>query len=161
MDIGHLRNKEGMRLLPEDRERLIRYVDFMESELSDFPKFLKIDWKTYNNDRDTRRNLERWIENIVNCSIDIAKVILALEERGIPSSYKGMLKELGATQHFDEAFGENISQWASLRNILAHEYLDIRWTPIKQFIQTAEPIYRRLVNTIKPFLNPPSQEKLE
>jgi len=161
MDIGRLRNKEDMELLPEDRERLIRYVDFMESELSDFPKFLKIDWKTYNNDRDTRRNLERWIENIVNCSIDIAKVSLALEERGIPSSYKGMLKELGATQHFDEAFGENISQWASLRNILAHEYLDIRWRPVKQFIQTAEPIYRQLVNTIKLFLNPPSQEKLE
>jgi uncharacterized protein YutE (UPF0331/DUF86 family) len=148
-------------LLPEDRERLIRYVDFMESELSDFSKFSKIDWKTYNKDRDTRRNLERWIENIVNCSIDIAKVILALEDMGIPTSYKGMLKELGATKHFDEAFGENISQWASLRNILAHEYLDIRWRPIRQFIQTAEPVYRQLISTIKLFLNPPSQEKLK
>ncbi len=150
-----------MELLPEDRERLIRYVDFMESELSDFSKFSKIDWKTYNKDRDTRRNLERWIENIVNCSIDIAKVILALEDMGIPTSYKGMLKELGATKHFDEAFGENISQWASLRNILAHEYLDIRWRPIRQFIQTAEPVYRQLISTIKLFLNPPSQEKLK
>ena len=150
-----------MELLPEDRERLIRYVDFMESELSDFSKFSKIDWKTYNKDRDTRRNLERWIENIVNCSIDIAKVILALEDMGVPTSYKGMLKELGATKHFDEAFGENISQWASLRNILAHEYLDIRWRPIRQFIQTAEPVYRQLISTIKLFLNPPSQEKLK
>ncbi len=34
-----------MDLLPEDRERLIRYVDFMEAELSDFPKFSKIDMK--------------------------------------------------------------------------------------------------------------------
>lgn len=150
-----------MELLPEDRERLIRYVDFMESELSDFSKFSKIDWKTYNKDRDTRRNLERWIENIVNCSIDIAKVILAVEDRKIPTSYKGFLKELGATQHFDEAFGENISQWASLRNILAHEHLDIRWRPIKQFIQTAEPIYKHLISTIKLFLNPPSQQKIE
>lgn len=150
-----------MELLPQDRERLIRYIDFIESELSDFPKFSKIDWKTYNRDRDTRRNLERWIENIVNCSIDIAKVFLTVEDRRIPTSYKGTLKELGATQHFDEAFGENISQWASLRNILAHEYLDIRWRPVKQFIQTAEPIYRQLISTIKPFLNPLSQEKIE
>lgn len=115
-----------MELLPEDRERLIRYVDFMESELSDFPKFSKIDWKTYTGDRDIRRNLERWIENIVNCSIDIAKVILVSEDRRVSTSYKGVLKELGATQHFDESFGEDISQWAVLRNILAHEYLDIR-----------------------------------
>jgi len=147
-----------MKLLPEDRERLTRYVDFMESELSDFPKFSKIDWKTYNIDRDTRRNLERWIENIVNCSIDIAKVVLAHEERRIPTSYKGILKELGATQHFDETFGQSISQWASLRNILAHEYLDLRWKPIKQFINNAEPIYRKLISTLKPFLKPSSQE---
>lgn len=110
-----------MQLLPEDKERLTRYIDFMESELADFPKFRKVDWGTYNEDRDVRRNIERWVENIVNCSIDIAKVILASEDRRIPTSYKGILKELGGTQHFDETFGDEISQWASLRNILAHE----------------------------------------
>ncbi|MBE7445281.1 MAG: hypothetical protein HS132_08575 [Planctomycetia bacterium] len=36
--------------------------------------------------------------------------------------------------------GEYISQWAVLRNIVAHEYLDSRWNTIKKFIQTAEPI---------------------
>lgn len=141
-----------MKLLPEDKERLIRYVDFMESELSDFSKFSNIDWKVYSEDKDLRRNLERWIENLVNCSIDIAKVILVVEERRIPQTYKEILKELGATQHFDEEFGENISQWAALRNILAHEYLDVRWNSIKKFIQSAEPVYKRLIAKIKSFL---------
>jgi uncharacterized protein YutE (UPF0331/DUF86 family) len=141
-----------MKLLPEDKERLIRYVDFMESELSDFSKFSNIDWKVYSEDKDLRRNLERWIENLVNCSIDIAKVILVVEERRIPQTYKEILKELGATQHFDEEFGENISQWAVLRNILAHEYLDVRWNSIKKFIQSAEPVYKRLITKIKSFL---------
>lgn len=121
-----------MKLPPEDRERLIRYTDFMKSELSDFQKFSRTDWKTYTEDRDLRRNIERWIENIVNCSIDIAKVILAYEDKRIPTSYKEILKEVGATHHFDEAFGDDISQWAVLRNILAHEYLDLRWTTIKK-----------------------------
>ncbi len=141
-----------MKLLPEDKERLIRYVDFMESELSDFSKFSKIDWKVYSEDKDLRRNLERWIENLVNCSIDIGKVILVVEERRIPQTYKEILKELGATQHFGEEFGENISQWAVLRNILAHEYLDVRWNSIKKLIQSAEPVYKRLITKIKSFL---------
>jgi len=141
-----------MKLLPEDRERLIRYVDFMESELSDFPKFLKIDWKAYLEDKDLRRNLERWIENLVNCSIDIAKVILVAEDKRIPSTYKEILRELGATQYFDEEFGENLSQWSILRNILAYEYLDIRWNSIKKFVQSSEPIYRKLITEIKSFL---------
>ena len=138
-----------MKLLPEDRERLIKYVDFMKSEFADFSKFSKVDWKTYNDDRDTRRNLERWIENMINCSIDIAKVILAVEGRRIPTSYKGVLKELGTTQHFDESFGDDISQWAVLRNILTHEYLDIRWNTIKKFIQTSEPIYKTFINKVE------------
>ena len=138
-----------MKLLPEDRARLIRYLDFMESELSDFPKFSKIDWKIYSENKDLRRNLERWIENLVNCSIDIAKVILVAENRRIPSTYKEALKEIGATQYFDEEFGEAISQWAALRNILAHEYLDIRWNSIKKFILSAEPVYKKLIDKIK------------
>lgn len=149
-----------MDLLPEDRERLIRYVDFMEAELSDFPKFSKIDWKTYHQERDVRRNIERWIENIVNCSIDMAKVILACEDKRIPPSYKQVLKELGATSLFDEGFGESISQWAALRNILAHEYLDIRWTSIKRFAQTAEPIYEKLIEEIKKLVLPSKERYL-
>jgi hypothetical protein len=101
-DIGGLRSKEDVELLPEDRERLIRYVDFMESELSDFSKFLKIDWKTFSKDRDTRRNLERWIENIVNSSMDIAKVILALEDRGIPPQYD--LPDLRGKPQYDISY---------------------------------------------------------
>lgn len=143
-----------MKLLPEDRDRLIRYVDFMESELSDFPRFSKVDWKNYAEDRDLRRNLERWIENLVNCSIDIAKVILIADDRRIPTTYKEILKELGVTQYFDEEFGEAISRWAALRNILAHEYIDIRWNSIKKFIQFAEPVYKRLIDKIKSLLLP-------
>jgi len=141
-----------MRLLPEDRERLTRYIDFMESELSDFSKFSKIDWRTYNEDRDLRRNLERWIENLVNCSIDIGKVLLIAEDKRIPPTYRQILKELGATQCFDEGFGAAISQWCSLRNILAHEYLDVRWNAIRDFVQSAEPAYKELVEKIKPLL---------
>lgn len=141
-----------MELLREDRARLIRYIDFMESELSDFPKFSKVDWRAYNEDKDLRRNLERWIENIINCSIDIAKVILASKERRIPATYKEVLKELGSIQPFDEIFGDSISQWTSLRNILAHEYLDIRWGSIKRFLNTAEAVYRQMVDTTRGFL---------
>jgi len=138
-----------VKLLPEDRERLTRYVDFMESEISDLPGFSDVDWKMYSENRDMRRNLERWIENLVNCSIDIAKVILVIENKRIPSTYKEVLKELGATRYFDEAFGDALSQWAVLRNILAHEYLDIRWGSINRFIQSAAPVYRKLIEGIK------------
>ena len=145
-------------MAPEDRSRLIRYLDFLEDELSDFPKFSQVDWTTYTSDRDLRRNLERWIENIVNCSIDIAKTLLASEGREIPGSYREILKGLGSIPSFGETLGEDISQWAALRNILAHEYLDIQWRLIESFLQRAEPVCRALVDKVKARLKCPKPE---
>lgn len=141
-----------MELMPEERERLIRFVDFMESELADFGKFSSVDWKSYSSDRDLRRNLERWIENLVNCSIDMAKVILVAEGKAIPSTYREVLRGLGTTSLFDEKFGGDISRWASLRNILAHEYLDVRWDSIRRFLDHSEPDYKALVKSIRSLL---------
>lgn len=142
-----------MAILPEDRDRLVRYADFLETELADFPKFSKIGWKEYNEDRDARRNLERWIENIVNCSIDIAKVLLLAESKKIPTTYREILKELGATPYFDEAFGEEISRWVGLRNIITHEYLDISWSYIKKFLNAAEPVYKEFIEKLSTTLS--------
>jgi uncharacterized protein YutE (UPF0331/DUF86 family) len=124
----------------------------MESELSDFPKFSKIDRKIFSADRDVRRNLERWVENLVNCSIDMAKVILAAEGRNIPSTYRETLREIGTTKFFDEKFGEDFSRWAGLRNILAHEYLDFRWESLKKFLESAEPDFKVLCLKIRSIL---------
>jgi len=144
---------------PEERERLIRYSDFLEDELADFRKFSTVTWKVYQEDRDLRRNLERWIENIVNSSVDIAKVILVIENRGIPSTYREALRELGSTPEFSEELGHNISQWVSLRNILAHDYLDVRWNSIQRFIKSAEPMYKELIDGVKIILHASAPEQ--
>ncbi len=138
-----------MPLRPEDKERLRRYVDFLEKETAEFARFKQIDWKEYSEKRDTRRNLERWIENIVNCSIDIAKVLLVAEDRDIPPTYKEVLKTLGSLPYFDETFGDGVAGWAVLRNIITHEYLDMSWTRIKKFLETAEPALHRFIDTLK------------
>jgi len=81
-------------------------------------------------------------------ALDIAKVILASEKREIPQTYKDTLKIFGAI-YLDPAFGEKFSEFASLRNILVHEYLDIKWRRIKNFIDQAEKLYPVFINKIK------------
>ncbi|MFH0799901.1 MAG: HepT-like ribonuclease domain-containing protein [Pseudomonadota bacterium] len=141
-----------MALLPEDRARLIKYADFLETELSDFPRFSRIGWKKYNEDRDARRNIERWVENIVSCSIDMAKVLLVAEGRDIPPTYKEVVRAIGALPHFDEKLGDELSRWVALRNVIAHEYLDLSWARIEKFLKSAEPSYCSLVTAVKAIL---------
>ena len=47
---------------------------------------------------------------------------------------------------------ETLSKWAGLRNILAHEYIDLRWESIKKFIDSAEPVFVELCEKIKSLL---------
>jgi uncharacterized protein YutE (UPF0331/DUF86 family) len=136
----------------QERERLLKHLDFLKEELQDFQKFRGLARKDYFEDRDFRRNVERWVENLVNCSIDIGKIILTAKKKGIPETYREVLFNLGSLPEFTEILGQKLSQWARLRNILAHEYLDIRWTNIKAFIDQAEPTFNELVRRVESLL---------
>ncbi len=144
--------QRSMSLSEVDRDRLIRIVDFLEAELADYPKFRDMDRARYESDAPARRNAERWAENIVNASIDIAKIILASEKKRIPQTYRQIIEELSLVEHFPPLIAQELAQFSKLRNILAHEYLDIRFDQIKKFIQQSEMSYKELVNFVKNFI---------
>jgi len=134
------------------KERLIKHIRFLEEELRDYDVFKNLSWEQYNSDRNIRRNVERWIENIVNSSIDISKLILTLEGKRLGETYREMVSLLSLVEGFDKAYIEKLAGWVALRNIIAHEYLDLRWNSIKRFIDESEPIYRRFLEQAKEYL---------
>ena len=134
--------KRRSRSLSEiERDRLLRIVDFLRDELADADSFQGLTQKTYLAEADTRRNLERWIENIVNASIDIAKLLLASTRARIPRTYRQVLSDVMALPGFDPKIAERLAGFARLRTILAYEYLDIRWSRIAAFLREAVPHY--------------------
>jgi len=150
-DFWRIKQRSGS-LSEIDKERLIRIVDFLETEMKDYPEFADIAQREYEVVSSLRRNVERWVENIVNASIDIAKIILASEKKRLPQTYREVLQELSLIEGFDSETAEQLAQFAKLKNILAHEYLDIRFRQIKRFIEKSEPAYSRLLAFVKDFL---------
>lgn len=136
----------------EIQVRLIKHITFFERELEDWVSFKSLSWEEYNKERDKRRNVERWIENIVNSSIDIAKIILASENLPLPDTYKEIIISLSLTSGFDKENIDHLSEWVKLRNIISHEYLDIRWNSIKKFIEETELVYRNFFGNVKKYL---------
>lgn len=144
--------QRSLSLTDIDRARLIKIADFMETEVNEYSMFVSLDQKTYESDASKRRNVERWTENIVNSSLDAAKIILASEKKRIPQTYREILQELSLADGFNEKTAEKLAQFAKLRNILAHEYIDIRFVQLKKFIQETESTYRELLKFIKNFI---------
>lgn len=136
-----------------DKERLGRMISFIEQEVLEYSKFKKVSQMEYQTNRDVKRSFERWSENIVNVSIDIAKVLLASEKRAIPETYKAILEGLMVLPDFGEEMAKKLSQFSKMRNLLAHEYLDIRYSMLKKFVDESEPTYIYLVGFAKNILN--------
>lgn len=136
-----------------DRERLIKITDFLEQEIKEYSIYSEIDQIKYQNDKIIKRSLERWVENLVNSSIDIAKIILASEKKLVPSTYRTILENMIEIPNFDLETAKKLGQFAKIRNILAHEYLDLRFNRIKTFIAESEPLYSYLVDFAKKFIS--------
>jgi uncharacterized protein YutE (UPF0331/DUF86 family) len=137
----------------EEQARLARIVEFLRTELADLHAFSSLRYAEYEADRHRRRSLERCIENIVNASLDIAKILLVGEGLPIPATYKEYFLQLSAIGDFlEESAAEDLARWTRLRNILAHEYLDIRWQRIREFLDSGWQSYETLLNATETYL---------
>ncbi len=142
----------------EIRFRLVKHLIFLEKELNDYESFKSLTWDEYNLNRSKQRDVERWIENIINSSVDIAKIILTSEGITMPDTYKDIAASLLLVKDFSKKDVEDISKRVRLRNIISHEYLDIRWSSIKKFIVETESLYKNFLDATKKYLEKKIQE---
>lgn len=142
----------GKHLKKEVKYRLIKHTSFLKNELKDHEIFINLTYEEYDQDRNKRRNVERWVENIVNSSIDIARIILVSEGLTLPDTYKEFVSSLSCIPDFKDVNLKKLSGWVKLRNIIGHEYLDIRWPSIREFISESKPLYENLLECAKKYL---------
>lgn len=132
-----------------DRQRLIRLATFLERELTDRAHFDGMTKERYQNDSDGRRNLERWAENLINASIDIAKIALASEKLPVPETYRETVVGLGRVPGLAPATAQQLANFTRIRNVLAHEYLEVRYSHLDPFLKIAPPLYAELLTYCK------------
>ena len=137
---------------PQDEENLKRTLSFFEEQMTLYAYFADLSEKEYTNNIHQRNDVERWIENIVNASIDMSKIILASEKKTIPDTYKNVIKHAAWALKLEEDFAERFERWVKLRNVLAHEYLDLKWKRISGFIQNSEGCFKSFKKAAQRYL---------
>lgn len=86
-------------LSPRDKEKLKKIIGFLEQEISSYDYFSAFSFTDYQ-DAHKRRDIERWVENMINSAIDIGEIILASEKKKIPDYYKDIFVQLGLLPEF-------------------------------------------------------------
>ncbi len=130
------------------KEAILRRVDFANKEIKEIFLFSDFDEREYLKNIEKRKVIERTIENIVNCIIDISKILLSGENIEIPRTYSEAVRKLQEVNFISKKDSEILSNFVRLRNLLSHEYLDILWKEIKNFIDNIE-IIRNFIEKVK------------
>lgn len=138
-----------MDLSPEQLESIMRRLDFLRIEVGDIPRFSSMTQADYTLDRDRRRSLERLVENIVNANTDIAKIALSTQGLPVPDTYRDSMLQMGVAGLIEQELAERLAEMVRLRNILAHQYLDIRWEALRGFIRDGPAILQQFISAIE------------
>ena len=131
-------------LIPEERTRLLERMNFLLDELKEVDNARSLTLREYRDEKVKRRNIERWAENIINTAIDIAKIVLASERKRVPRTYEEALFDLGILAGLTDEESKKLSRFANMRNILAHEYLDILYDRIQVFARDFPPLWEKI-----------------
>lgn len=121
-------------LKPEQKESIIKRLAFAQVELEDLQALKKTTYNDYSSNRQLKRNLERIVENLANATIDITKIYLASELVEMPETYRETIYKLVDVGLIDQQTAKELANLVRARNILAHQYLDLSWSLISQFI---------------------------
>ena len=133
-----------------DKLKLVPHINYLEKELQFLPKYRnEVDWRIYQSVREKRLEIERWIECLVNATLDISKILITLREEEIPETSREILFKVASLVYKEEEKAETFSKLAKIRNTLANRYLDIRWQDINSFMQTAQDIYPPFLEYMK------------
>jgi uncharacterized protein YutE (UPF0331/DUF86 family) len=140
-------------LKDSDKINVIKRIEFIQIELEDLKEHKELSFQEYNANRIVRRNVERMIENIANALIDISKILIANENVEIPDSYREIILKLGEIKVIDIELAKSIVEIARLRNVLAHQYLDIKWNYIRNFLTKKIDDVYEFLRTIELYIN--------
>jgi len=134
------------------KESIIRRLSFIQVEMEDLNDFQGMDYGTYQQDRAKRRNVERIAENVSNAMIDIGKILLSWQKVEVPGTYREVFTRLHEIGLVSEELAHQLGELSRSRNILAHQYLDIKWETIQKFIAEAPEAVQGFTQIIHEFL---------
>ncbi len=122
---------------------------FLDETISYFLTRLEgVDRDLYFADRDKRNILDKSINDIILCMIDISEECLKMKKRAVPDTYKDTVL---ACHEFIGDIALTVAPLVKHRNEAIHQYLKINWQNIVTVKSKIEDI-RRFANAVRKIL---------
>ena len=137
-----------------DKNRVLLRVNFIIQQLSYLKEYEFISFENYQNNFEKKATIERTLELMIQAAIDINRHLITKKLRlPFPETAKQSFLQLQQENILTEALAKQLAKSAGLRNILAHEYLELDDTIIYQSIPLALSQYPLNIKQIITYLD--------
>ncbi|VVB54163.1 Uncharacterised protein [uncultured archaeon] len=107
------------------KDEIVSKLELLSEYVENLRSYKKYSVEEIRNDFTIRGALERYLELSLECSIDIAEMIISYENLKRPDSYREVILTLGRAGIMPDDFAQKFSNAAGLRNVLVHMYAKI------------------------------------
>lgn len=108
-----------------DREVLDRRLGRLEQVLRQLRGMQGVERQQFLDDAALQAQAERWLYVAAECCLDLAHHLISGRGWQTPSTYREAFMTLEREGVVEHDLSEQMQQWAGLRNVLAHMYLDV------------------------------------
>lgn len=108
-----------------DRTVFDRRLAKLEEFLADLRSLSRLDLQTFLADHTSRTLAERWLHLAVECTLDLAHHLIAARGWSSPRTYRETFQILAGQGVLEAEHATQMEDWAGMRNILVHVYLEI------------------------------------
>lgn len=130
--------------------RIERLLGFIEDTIPYFlSKLEKVEKDLYFADRDIRSILDKTINDLILCLVDIAEECLRKNKRTIPDTYKDTIL---ACYEFLGEIAWRVAPLVKHRNEMVHQYLKVNWQNIVT-VKNKLPEIREFIEKVKSLFN--------
>lgn len=130
------------------KEKLLNITNY----LNELIVLESISFSEFKNDFIKRHSIERIIELIVECAVDINSILISEKLNEMPKDYYVTFIQLSKLKIYSLNFAKKIAASVGLRNRLVHEYEKVDFVIVYSWIKKILKLYKPYVIYINNFL---------
>jgi uncharacterized protein YutE (UPF0331/DUF86 family) len=118
-----------------DREVFDRRLARLEELLRHLRRAAKLEKETFLGDPMATASTERWLQLASECALDLAHHVIADQGWKTPATYREAFQVLCDEGALSPDSARQMEQWAGLRNVLVHLYLEVDHERLYEILQ--------------------------
>ena len=135
---------------PDNFDKIILRIEVLKRYLKRLEELKTTDADTLINNEDLAAVVEHRLHLAIEACVDIAELIIVDQSLKTPGSYRETIEILGESGVINRQFARQFANAVSFRNILIHDYVNVDYHKVAQYLKENLDDFKRFIKEVLP-----------